>query len=52
MIFTDMFADNANINKVSSVNLGNTYKHPGYPIGSKEAQSYLAGSYNFQLNDI
>jgi len=45
-------ADNANINTVSSVNLGNTYKHPGYPIGSKEAQSYLAGSYNFQLSDI
>ena len=33
-------------------NLGYTYFHPQYKRGTNEAQSFLAGSYNFQLNEI
>ena len=33
-------------------NLGYTYPHPEYKRGTNEAQSFLAGSYNFQLNEI
>jgi hypothetical protein len=32
--------------------LGGTYKHPQYAQGTNEAQSFLAGSHEFQLDEI
>jgi hypothetical protein len=32
--------------------LGNAYNHPQYAYGTKEAKSFLAGSYQFQLDEI
>ena len=32
--------------------LGYTYNHPQYAYGTNEAQSFLAGSYDFQLSEI
>ena len=37
---------------ICSTNLGHTYKHPDKDYQSKEAKSFLAGSYNFQTSDI
>ena len=33
-------------------NVGNTYKNPQYAFGTNEAQSFLAGSYYFELSEI
>jgi hypothetical protein len=44
--------NNANETKESYSCLGNTYKHPLYAYGTNEAQSFLAGSYLFQLSEI
>ncbi len=33
-------------------NLGDCYKHPQYAHGTDEAQSFLAGSCYFQLDEI
>ena len=43
--------DNSNVDKSSS-NLGSSYTHPQYACGTNEAQSFLAGSRNFQLSEI
>ena len=32
--------------------LGSSYKHPQYPIGTDETQTFLAGSHQFQLDEI
>jgi hypothetical protein len=49
----DIFiADNANTTNESHSNLGFTYKHPQYTLGTIEAQSFLAGSFHFQLDEI
>jgi hypothetical protein len=45
-------ADNANTTMVSFSNLGFTYSHPQYEYGTNEAQTFLAGSYQFQLDEI
>ena len=45
-------ADNGNVNTDSISFLGNAYKHPSYFSGTKEANSFLAGSYKFQLDEI
>ena len=45
-------ASNANTLMTSCSHLCHNYKHPQYALGSNEAQSFLAGSYQFQLNDI
>ena len=45
-------ASNSNANATSFSNLGQTYKHPQYAQGTPQAQSFLAGSYNFQVNEI
>ena len=43
----------ASSNKNSHSNLGNTYEPPsGYSYGSEFAQSFLAGSYNFQPDEV
>ena len=44
--------NNSNKNTDSYSVLGYSYKHPNYKIGSNEAQSFLAGSRNFQVNEI
>jgi len=43
---------NANLKNESYSCLGNTYKHPQYDKGTNETQSFLAGSYLFQLSEI
>ena len=43
---------NANETKQGYSCLGNTYKHPQYAAGTNKAQSFLAGSYLFQLSEI
>jgi len=45
-------ANNANTTMDSFSNLGNFYKHPQYERGTNEAKFFLAGSYEFQLNEI
>ena len=32
--------------------LGESYKHPQYAFGTNEAKTFLAGSFNFQLDEI
>jgi hypothetical protein len=45
-------ANNANTTTDSTSNLGFAYKHPQYAHGTNEAQSFLAGSKRFQLDEI
>jgi hypothetical protein len=45
-------AKNANTSMDSYSNLGHTYKHPQYALGTDEASTFLAGSYRFQLDEI
>ncbi len=44
-------ANNSNTNSGQS-NLGNTYKHPDYPVGTEKAKNILAGSYQFKTTEI
>ena len=45
-------ANNANSTMDSFSNLGSTYKHPQYAYGTNEAATFLAGSFEFQLDEI
>jgi len=45
-------ANNANTTMDSWSNLGNCYNHPQYEEGTNEAKTFLAGSYEFQLDEI
>jgi hypothetical protein len=45
-------ANNANTTRGSFSNLGHSYKHPQYAFGTNEAQSFLAGSHKFKLDEI
>jgi hypothetical protein len=47
-----IIADNANTTMGSVSNLGVSYSHPQYAFGTDEAKSFLAGSRQFQLNEI
>ena len=47
-----LISSNSNTNSSSFSNFGKTYKHPDYQLGSTEAQSILAGAYNFQTVEI
>jgi len=45
--------DNCNTVNSSYSNLGHTYKTPaGITYGTQEAMNYLAGSYNFLVDEI
>ena len=44
--------NNANTTMDSFSNLGRSYKHLQYAFGTNEAQSFLAGSFWFQLDEI
>ena len=45
--------DNANTTNSSYSNLGHTYKPPnGITYSSTEANNFLAGSYNFMVDEI
>jgi BTB/POZ domain-containing protein KCTD9 len=44
--------NNANTTMDSFSNLGWTYKHPQYRFGTNEAKTFLAGSCQFQLDEI
>ena len=49
----DIFIENnANVSTQSFSNLGWTYEHPLYSCKTNEAQSFLAGSYKFQLDEV
>jgi hypothetical protein len=45
-------ANNANTTMDSFSILGWSYKHPQYAFGTNEAQTFLAGSHYFQLDEI
>ena len=45
-------ADNANTTMDSYCQLGACFKHPQYAHGTNEALTFLAGSYEFQLDEI
>jgi hypothetical protein len=45
-------ANNGNVNTDSVSFLGDVYKHPSYLYGTKEAASFLAGTYKFQIEEI
>ena len=44
--------DSSNTNPNSLANLGFTYTNPEYPNGSERAKTILAGTYNFQVNEL
>jgi hypothetical protein len=44
--------NNPNTKMNSYSQLGYYYKHPQYAFGTNEVQTFLAGSRNFQLNEI
>ncbi len=51
--FNDIYeANNSNTTMYSYSKLGNSYKHQQYEYGTYEAQTFLAGSFNFQLDEI
>ncbi len=43
--------NNSNTTMYSYSSLGGTYKHPKYEYGSDEAETFLAGSNQFQLDE-
>ncbi len=45
-------AKNANTRKDSSTNFGHTYSHPQYEEDTNEAETFLSGSFKFQLDQI
>ncbi len=45
-------ADKSNTIQISYSNLGHSYTHPDYEVGSNEAESFLAGSFSFQISEI
>ena len=45
-------ADNGNVNTDSVSVLGENFKHPSYLLGSEEANSFLAGSQRFKIEEI
>ena len=45
-------ANDSNANQNCYSNLGLTYHHPKYAYGSVEAESFLTGSYKFQITEI
>ena len=47
-----LIANNSNTTMKSYSNLGDSYKHPQYVHGTNEAESFLAGSYEFQLDEV
>ncbi len=44
--------EHSNINTNSYSDLGSSYKHPKYPLGSAEAMSFLAGTHQFKTSEI
>ena len=47
-----MIYDYSNTHRESTSHLGHSYKHPQYSNGSQQAESFLAGSFKFQVSDI
>ena len=45
-------ANNSNINQSSYSNLLYSFKHANFPNGSANAKSFLAGAYNFYVDEI
>jgi hypothetical protein len=50
--FDIRIANNANTTMSSYSNLGFAYRHPQYERGTNEARTFLAGSLEFQLDEI
>jgi hypothetical protein len=49
---SDLVIENRSNINLSSSNLGHYYIHPDYAYGSVKAQSFLAGSFQFQVSEI
>ena len=47
-----VISNSSNTNTNSKSNLGTTYNHPEYPLGSFRTQTILAGAHNFQVQEI
>jgi len=45
-------ANNSNTSKKSFSHLSDSYRHPKYAPGTNEAEAFLAGSHEFQLEEI
>ena len=52
IFISDYSNTNTDTNTNSYSNLGKTYTHPDYPHGSEKAKTILAGSFNFQVQEI
>ena len=50
--FSINVVNNANTHTRSFSDLGSVYKHSQYAHGTKEASTFLAGSFEFQLDEI
>jgi hypothetical protein len=47
-----VICSNSHANRDSHSNLGSSFAHPNYAVGSDEAKSFLAGSFNFKVADV
>ena len=47
-----LIENNANTTMDSYSRLGSNYIHPHYAFGTNEAKTFLAGSHDFQLDEI
>ena len=47
-----MISDSSNVNSNSHSNLGHSYEFSLYTAGSSSAQSFLAGAYQFKVNEL
>jgi hypothetical protein len=47
-----IISDQSNSNAISYSNLGNSYQFDLYAYGSAAAKSFLAGSYNFRVDEV
>ncbi len=47
-----MIQNNSNTTMDSFSQLDHTYQHPHYAFGTEEVQTFLAGSYEFRLDEI
>ena len=45
-------SNNSNVNTTSYSNLGHSYEHPKHKYDTIEASSFLAGYFNFKVNEI
>ncbi len=49
---SDIFINHNSNTNSGHCNLGNTYKHPDYLVGTEKAKNILAGSFDFKTTEI